>query len=63
MNWKKLWYSKSIFKNGDMVVMEKVKKQAATPMLGGGLNLPDFSKIKIPGASGGGGGSSSAQGK
>ena len=46
-----------------MVVMEKVKKQAATPMLGGGLNLPDFSKIKIPGASGGGGGSSSAQGK
>jgi len=48
-------------KNGDMVVMEKVKKQAATPMLGGGLNLPDFSKIKIPGASGGGGGSSSAQ--
>merc|ERR1712156_915014 len=48
-------------KNGDMVVMEKVKKQTATPMLGGGLNLPDFSKIKIPGASGGGGGKSASE--
>merc|ERR1711963_159709 len=42
-------------KNGDMVVMEKVRKQASNPMganplPGGGLQLPDFSKIRIPGA-------------
>ena len=37
-------------KNGDMVVMEKVKKQA-NPLPGGGLKLPDFSKIRLPGAS------------
>lgn len=43
-------------KNGDMVVMEKVKKQAANPLPGGGLQLPDFSKIRIPGASGSSGG-------
>ena len=32
-------------KNGDMVVMEKLKNKAS-----GGLKLPDFSKIRMPGA-------------
>merc|ERR1711860_62144 len=43
-------------KNGDMVVMEKISRQPqATPVAnpaggasGGGLQLPDFSKIRIP---------------
>ena len=39
-------------KNGDMVVMEQLKKQAAgaSSLPGTGLKLPDFSKIRMPGA-------------
>ena len=38
-------------KNGDMVVMEKLKKQAAgaSSLPGGGLKMPDFGKIRMPG--------------
>ena len=41
-------------KDGDMVVMEQLKKQAAaaSSLPGSGLKLPDFSKIRMPGASG-----------
>ena len=57
-------------KNGDMVVMEKVRKDlpkrsppASSPAMGG-MQLPDFGKIKVPKAgqasgSGGGAGPSS----
>ena len=40
-------------KDGDMVVMEQLKKQAAgaSSLPGTGLKLPDFSKIRMPGAS------------
>ena len=59
-------------KNGDMVVMEKVRKEmpkpAAAPQgAGGGFSFPDFGKIKIPKAgqssssSGGAGPSRSSQ--
>ena len=39
-------------KDGDMVVMEQLKKQAAgaSSLPGTGLKLPDFSKIRMPGA-------------
>ena len=39
-------------KDGDMVVMEQLKKQAAaaSSLPGSGLKLPDFSKIRMPGA-------------
>ena len=38
-------------KNGDMIVMEKLKKQAAvaSSLPGGGLKMPDFGKIRMPG--------------
>ena len=41
-------------KDGDMVVVEQLKKQAAaaSSLPGSGLKLPDFSKIRMPGASG-----------
>jgi len=41
-------------KNGDMVVMEKLKKQAAgaSSLPGGGLKMPDFGKIRMPGQAG-----------
>ena len=40
-------------KNGDMVVMEKVRKEMPKPAAapqgsGGGFSFPDFGKIKIP---------------
>ena len=41
-------------KDGDMVVMEQLKKQeaGASSLPGTGLKLPDFSKIRMPGAGG-----------
>lgn len=42
-------------KNGDMIVMEKLKKQAtggASSLPGGGLKMPDFGKIRMPGQAG-----------
>ena len=55
-------------KNGDMVIMEKVSRQPqaapmANPAAGatGGLQLPDFSKIKIPSSGGGGAGPSTSR--
>lgn len=56
-------------KNGDMVVMEKLKRPQSAPASrsAGGFQLPDFSKIRIPGGPGAGGGAgpstSSSKGK
>jgi DNA damage-inducible protein 1 len=48
-------------KNGDMVVMEKIKKENPAAAQGAGsFKLPDFSKIKIPGGPSGSGGSAQA---
>ncbi len=49
-------------KNGDMVVLERVAKRPAAnaPAAAGGIKMPDFSKISVPGKSSGGGGGGGA---
>ncbi len=44
-------------KDGEMILIERKRKKktpASTPTMPGGLQLPDFSQIKVPGSGGGG---------